>query len=314
MFKKVKKTITVKILSAIVISAVALVSCGRVVVEDAQDITFAVGGYQVSKTSLDDYLDFGGDVVAASSVDILPDASGKLSRIYVSVGDYVRRDALLAEVDSSRPGMTYNASPINAPISGTISSFPLAVGSTVAPSMSVGKISSTGELEIQAAVAERFVSRVDIGQKAELRLDAWPGEVFMATITEVSPVLDPTTRTMAVKLIPEDVSGEKIKPGMYTRIKLITEEKEDVFVIPHYALITREDEPYVFVVQEDETVRLQKIVVGLRVDDSVEVTEGLAEGEIVVTRGQTLLDEGMKVSVVSVETDGVVNTENEGGE
>ncbi len=304
MLKKSKKITTLGMIVFTAICSTFMLSCrpenASATTED-EEVVFAVSAYQVSKTSLDDYLEFGGDVVASSSVDILPDSSGKLSRIYVSVGDYVRRDQLLAEIDPSRPGMTYSTSPIYAPTSGTISNFPFSVGSTVAPSMSVGKISSTGMLEIQAAVAERFVSRVALGQKAELRLDAWPSDIFMATITEVSPVLDAATRTMAVKLIPEDVTGEKIKPGMYSRIKLITEEKEDVFVVPYHSLIIRDDEAFAFIVQTDETVIQQKVILGLRVDDQVEVIDGLKEGDLVVTRGQTLLNDGTKVSVVSVE-------------
>ncbi len=301
MLKKSKKIIPFGIL-VILFASFALLSCrpgGQA--DSAQDeVMFAVSAYQVSRTSLDDYLEFGGDVAASSSVDILPDSSGKLYRVYVSVGDYVERDQVLAEIDPSRPGMTYATSDIKAPTSGTVSSFPLAVGSTVAPSMSVGKISSTGSLEVQGAIAERFVSRVALGQQAELTLDAWPGEIFMATITEVSPVLDTATRTMAVKLTP-DASGEKIKPGMYARVKLITEEKEDVFVVPYHSLIIRDDEVFAFIVQADQTVTLQKVTLGLRVDDQVEVTEGLQEGDLVVTRGQTLLNDGTKVSVVSTE-------------
>ncbi len=307
MSKKMKKNIPLGFLLLLLVSSIMLLSCKPEVKTEKEEVVFAVSTYEVRNTSLDDYLEFGGDVVASSSVDILPDSSGKLSRVYVSVGDYVRKDQVLAEIDPSRPGMTYSTSDIKAPTSGTVSAFPLSIGSTVAPSMSVGKISSTGMLEIEAAVAERFVSRVALGQKAELRLDAWPSDIFMATITEVSPVLDAATRTMAVKLIPEDVTGEKIKPGMYSRIKLITEEKENVFVVPYHSLIVRDDEAFAFIVQDDETVLQQKVILGLRVDDQVEVINGLQEGDLVVTRGQTLLNDGTKVSVVSVETE-------EGGE
>ncbi len=307
MLKKSKKIIPFGILLLSVV--IFTISCrpGGANDEAQEEVVFAVSAYQVTSTSLDDYLEFGGDVVAASSVDILPDSTGKLLRIYVSVGDYVERNQILADIDPSRPGMTYESSPLRAPTAGTISSFPLSVGSTVAPSMSVGKISSTGMLEVQAAVAERFVSRVALGQEAELTLDAWPSDVFMASITEVSPVLDAATRTMAVKLVPEDVTGEKIKPGMYARVKLITEEKENVFVVPYHSLIIRDDEAFAFIVKEDETAFQQKVTLGLRVDDKVEIIEGLQEGDLVVTRGQTLLNDGTKVSVVSVETE-------EGGE
>lgn len=271
-----------------------------------QEAIFAVSAYEVSRTVLSDYLDFGGDVVAASSVDILPDTAGKLSRVYVRVGDYVYKDQLLAEVDASRPGMTFSTNPIKAATQGTITSLPLSVGATVAPSMSIGKISSTSILEIKTAVAERFVSRIKIDQQASLIFDAWPNEIFIGKITEISPVLDPITRTMGVTLVlnPPD---DRIKPGMYTRIKLITEEKEDVLVVPHYAIVNRSDNTFVFIAQENDTVQIQSVTTGLRVDDKIEISSGLKVGDIVITRGQTLLEDSAKINVISIETDS--NTE-----
>ena len=125
-----------------------------------QQTVFAVNAFLSYKGDLNGYLEFGGDVSAVSSVDVLPDTSGKISRIYVSVGDVVKKDQVLAEVDASRPGMTYSASPVKAPVSGTITSFASSVGNMVAPSMTIGRISSTDKLEIKTSVPERFISKI----------------------------------------------------------------------------------------------------------------------------------------------------------
>ena len=295
-----KKLTTISIFLSILI----LSSCNTkddIQTEEVQEkVNFAVNAYEVSKTTLSDYLSFGGDVYAKSSVDILPDAAGKISKYYVSVGDYVEKNALIAEIDPSRPGMNFSISPIKAVKSGTISTLPFPIGSSVSQTMSLGKISSVSDLEIQAGIAERFISRVALDQKASLTFDAWQGEVFSATITEISPVIDPVTRTMAVSLKIDSVDS-KIKPGMYARIKLITQEKADVVVIPQDAVIQRDNTTSVFVIQDDNTVKIQAIKQSLRVDDLVEVTEGLTEGDIVVTRGQTLLEDGSSVSIISIE-------------
>src|SRR5574344_1842556 len=79
--------------------------------EDAKvETVFAVNAFESYIGDLNGYLDFGGDVTALSSIDVLPDTSGRISRILVSVGDIVKKDQILAEVDASRPGMTYSAS------------------------------------------------------------------------------------------------------------------------------------------------------------------------------------------------------------
>ncbi len=266
---------------------------------NAQQTVFAVNAFMSYKGDLNGYLEFGGDVSAVSSVDVLPDTSGKLSRIYVSVGDVVRKDQVLAEVDASRPGMTYSASPVKAPVAGTVTSFASSVGNMVAPSMTIGRISSTDNLEIKTSVPERFISKIKLHQKAILTFDAYPGQTFTAKVTKISPVLDTSTRTMAVTLV-LDPPDSKIKIGMYARIKLITDHKSDAIIIPSSSLVTRSSEQCVFVVNDDDTVTLKKVTVGIKVDDMVEILSGLKGDEKVVTKGQTLLNNGTKVNIVSL--------------
>lgn len=265
---------------------------------EQKETVYAVNTYVATTSNLDEYLEFGGDVAASSSVDILPDTSGKLTGIRVKVGDTVKKNQIIAEVDPSRPGMTYETSPIRASVAGTITSFPLSKGNMVAPSMSIGKISSTDDLEITINVAERFVSRIEKGQKALLSFDSYPGELFTAKVTSVDPVLDVTSRSMSVTL-QMDPPDSRIKIGMYCRVKLITETKTNVISIPRNAIVTRADNNFVFVVENQNTVKIVPVTVGIVVDDMAEITSGLVAGDEVVTSGQTLLDNGSKVNVVS---------------
>ncbi|MBO5236869.1 MAG: efflux RND transporter periplasmic adaptor subunit [Spirochaetaceae bacterium] len=262
---------------------------------------YAVNTYITTPENLDEYLEFGGDVIATSSIDILPDATGKLVNIKVSVGDTVQKNQIIAYVDPSRPGMTYEPSPVRSPMTGTITSFPLSSGSMVSPSMSIGKVSTTDDLEISISVAERFVSRIEKGQNALLSFDAYPDEVFTAKVTEVNPVLDTTSRSMGVKLR-QDPPDNRIKIGMYCRVKLITESKTNAIAVPRASVLTRNNVDYVFVVDTaTNSVEAKPVTVGITVDDMVEVISGLTYGEQVVTSGQTLLDNGSFVNIVSTE-------------
>jgi RND family efflux transporter MFP subunit len=260
---------------------------------------YAVNTAVVSAGNLDGYLEFGGDVASASSVDVLPEASGKVARLYVKIGDYVQSNQLIAQIDPSRPGMNYELSPVRTPIAGTVTALPFSVGATVAPSVSLARISTTSNLEIAIEVAERYVSRIRMRQNAQLVFDAYPGEVFAAQVVEIAPALNTTSRTMSVKLnIPEN--GGRIKIGMYARVKLITDERRDVIVVPYDALVRRGGEAYVFVKdRNDTTVHLTKVTEGIRVDDRLEITAGLLDGDEIVVKGQTLLNEGSKINVVS---------------
>jgi multidrug efflux pump subunit AcrA (membrane-fusion protein) len=264
---------------------------------------YAVNTAVVEKGNVDAYLEFGGDVAAASTVDVMPDAAGKVSRIYVRVGQFVERNQLIAEVDPSRPGMTYSLSPVRSPISGTVTSLPFSVGSTVAQSLSLARIASANDLEITVEVAERFISRVAMGQSAQLVFDAYPGEVFNARVVEISPVLNTTSRTETVKLSVAAADRGRIKIGMYARVKLVTEAKKNIITVPYDSLVRRNEDIYVF--KRDlsaNIVNLIPVKVGIRVDDVIEIQSGLYAGDEIVIKGQTLLNDGSKVNVISTTT------------
>lgn len=289
--------------TALLASAVFL-GCGKkpVAEDDTKAETiFAVNVYKAVPKNLDDYLEFGGNVQTASSVDIYPDVqSGKLSRILVKVGDKVKKDQVLCEVDASRPGMDYKNSPIKAPVAGTITSFPYNIGQTVSAAMPVGKISSTGTLEVKTNVAERFVSRISMNEKAELAFDAYPGETFPAVLVEIDPVLDTSSRTLGIKLV-QTPSDSRLKAGMYARIKLVTDTKKNTIVIPNNVIVIRNDEDIVYIVDSmTNTVKASPVKKGIRVDDKQEIQMGIAPGDLVVVKGQALLSDGAKVNVVSI--------------
>nr|WP_318660601.1 efflux RND transporter periplasmic adaptor subunit [uncultured Treponema sp.] len=269
------------------------------------EAVFAVTAYRVEPTSLDDYLEFGGDVDAASSVAVMPDTAGKISQIYVKVGQKVTKGQMICAVDASRPGMVFAASPVRAPVDGTVVYFPCVIGTSVAQSSVVAKIASTTKLEIETAVPERFVSRIAMNQKAILSFNAYPGEKFEAHVSEISPVLDTSSRTMNIKLS-VDKQDSKIKIGMYAKIHLITEHKNDITVLPYGAVISRKGEDYVFIAEQDGDKTKAKMVpvkVGIRVDNYQEILQGVTRDDLVIVKGQTLLSDDALINVVSVVND-----------
>ncbi len=299
--------------SAITLASVAAVftfmSCGpkkpaQGANPEEVETLYAVSTYKTVAGNLDDYLEFGGDVASVNEVMVLPDQAGKITNILVKVGDMVRLGDTIAYVNPLRAGVVYNDSPVKAPISGRVTSLPVTVGSTVSQSSLVAKVARTDELEIRINIAERFVSRISNGQKATVTFDAYPGVVFGAKIFEVSPVLDTATRTMGVKLRlnPPD---SRVKVGMYGRVKLVTESVKNAIVLPVSALVTRDGKDYVFVVttpksgQNAAAVSIRQVTKGILVDNQVEITKGLEADEEVVIKGQTLLNDGAKVNIVS---------------
>ncbi|MDR0554567.1 MAG: efflux RND transporter periplasmic adaptor subunit [Treponema sp.] len=264
---------------------------------------FAVNTTPAVQGQIRDYLALTGDIVAGSSVDAYSDVAGKITRLYVSVGSRVSKGAPLAEVDPSRPGMNYVAGVASAPIAGTIVSLPAQVGMTISQAVPIARIAGGNALEIRLYVAERFISKMTTRLPCEILLDAYPGEIFRGSVTEVSPVVDPASRTMEVR-VNVDNPGSRLKAGMFAKVQVITERKNNIVKIPSTALIQRFGETYVFTAEPDPanpgvTVARKKIITpGILVDGVLEVQTGLKADEEVVVRGQSLLEDGSRIKVV----------------
>jgi multidrug efflux pump subunit AcrA (membrane-fusion protein) len=266
---------------------------------------FAVNTTPAVTGQIRDYLMLSGDISAVSTVDAYSDAAGKVSRLFVSTGSRVSRGEVIAKVDPSRPGMEYVESDVKAPISGTVVALPAQLGMTISQAVPLARISgsASGGLEIRLHVSERFISRVSPGQICEITLDAWPGEVFRGRISEISPTVDPASRTMETKVAVEN-SDSKLKAGMFAKVKIITEQKDNVVKIPQSALIRRFGEEYLFIAEADPAeagsfVARKKIVApGIMIDGVMEVKEGLSADDEVIIQGQSLLEDGVKVNII----------------
>ncbi|MDR3020234.1 MAG: efflux RND transporter periplasmic adaptor subunit [Treponema sp.] len=305
-----KKTYSICICA--ILCVIALTSCERIKEvygrKDAQEAeievpVFAVNTIAASKGQIQDYISLSGDIWAGSTVDVYSDAAGKVYHLSVSVGERVSRGDAVATIDPSRPGMTFRHSIATAPISGTIVAMNAQVGMTISQAVPLARISGDGGLEIRLNVAERFISKMALNLPCEITLDAWPGETFQGSISELSPTVDLASRTMEVRINVND-SGSKLKPGMFAKVRIITERKDNIVKIPAAAVIRRFGEQYVYVVEKDpdnpeiNVVKKRDIMPGILIDGVIEIQNGLLPDEEVVVRGQTLLDEGSRVNVI----------------
>ncbi|MDR2181645.1 MAG: efflux RND transporter periplasmic adaptor subunit [Treponema sp.] len=264
---------------------------------------FAVNTTTAVQGQIWDYLALSGDIVAGSTVDVYSDVAGKVTRLYADIGSRVNRGSPIAAVDPSKPGMNYVPGVATAPIAGTVVSLPAQVGMTVSQSVPLARISGGNALEIKLYVAERFISKIALDQPCEISLDAWPGEVFRGAVTEVSPVVDPASRTMEVKVNVNNQQN-KLKEGMFAKVRVITEQKENIVKIPASALIQRFGEDYIFVTETDPAdpafmvARKRVIKPGISIDGILEIESGLKPGETFIIKGQTLLNDGSRVNVI----------------
>jgi RND family efflux transporter MFP subunit len=136
------------------------------------------------------------------------------------------------------------------------------------------------------------------GLAAQVSLEAIPGEFFGARIDEVSPVLDPASRTLRIRLRFTGRTDPRIRAGMFATVSLVTSSRTNVPVIPRGAVINTYGSWIVFTVDGDSIARRREIRPGLGNEELIEVLEGLELGEQVVIAGQNFLSEGEPVRVV----------------
>ena len=268
-----------------------------------QKAVFAVNTTSVVKGQIQDYIALSGDIVAGSTVDVYSDAAGKVARVYTAVGQRVNKGARIAAVDPSRPGMIYQWGVALAPINGTVVALPAQVGMTISQAVPLARISGGSALEIRLYVAERFISKMAMNLPCEITLDAWPGDIFQGSISEIAPTVDPASRTMEVR-INVDNEDSKLKAGMFAKVKIITEHKDNIVKIPATAMLNRFGEQYVFVIASDyenpqqKVVRKRTVTPGILIDGILEIQNGLSADEEIVVRGQTLLEDGAWVNII----------------
>jgi len=241
-----------------------------------------------------EYLTMNGSIQANNTISVYPMMSGKITKVFVTLGSNVKKGDKLAEIDPSTPGSFYEASPVYAPISGTITALPLTVGTSVNSTTAVAQIGNINELQIKAKVPERDIAVLENDQKADVSLVAYKNETFTARVIRVSPIVDEVSRTKEIYLS-FDKADERINAGMYAKIKLYTISHPNALVIPYDAVQTIDGKTYVYAINSDSTVTETEVELGVNVDGQVQILSGVSEGQKVVISGSQSLTDGAKV-------------------
>jgi HlyD family secretion protein len=182
---------------------------------------------------------------------------------------------------------TVIASPVNGFVAKRYTD-PGAYASQNAPIADVVDIST---VRLVVNVVERDLRRVEPGESARVEVDALPGETFTGRVARIAPVLDPATRTAQIEVeIPNPAN--RLKPGMYARVNLTVEQRDNALVVPANALVTNtEGQRGVYLAQEN-TAAFRAVEVGIEESNQVEILGGIRDTDRVVTTGAAALQDG----------------------
>lgn len=169
--------------------------------------------------------------------------------------------------------------------------------STNSPLVSVVGIDS---VIVQATIIEKDYGRINVGQSAELKVDAFPETLFKGIVARIAPVLEEASRVAKMEVEFEN-KERLLKPGMFAKVSVVLQEKEAVQVIPIKAIIENNGREGVFIVEKDaasaeDVARFYPVETGISTETEIEVISPDINGPVVIL-GQHLLQDGGHVTL-----------------
>ena len=194
---------------------------------------------------------------------------------------------------------------IVAPFDGVTGLKQISVGDYLKDGADIVNIEDIDAVLVDFRLPERFQSKVQPGQKAQLNIDALPGRPFAALVQAVDPLIDANGRSVGVRGC-IDNRQQQLRPGMFARVKTVFGVRDKALVIPEEAIVPQGGRTFVVKVlpgDKPDTLISQRVPVkvGVRQPGKVEILEGLEAGDSVVTAGhQRLQKDGTAVRVIDM--------------
>jgi membrane fusion protein (multidrug efflux system) len=202
-------------------------------------------------------------------------------------------EAAVAEAQLESARLELEKSRVTAPWAGTVASRRVEVGDYVVPGQPVVELLDLRRLKVRAPAPASDVPHLRRGAPAEVRVDAYPGELFHGEVVRLAAALDPEARTLDVEVeIPNP--DRRLRPGMYARLEIPRRTLEAAVLVPLEALVELEDARALYLVEDGRAVR-RTVTLGPVTGDRVVVAHGLAPGERVIVEGQRDVSPGQPV-------------------
>jgi len=271
----------------------AVLGCQK---EEKKQAAKAIIPVKVSKVEfkdLEETVDYVGNIRAQEEAVIYPRVNGKIIEKIKEDGSLVDKGEVVAYIDRDEVGFKFEKAPVESPLTGIIGRVYVDIGENVTTQTPIALVVDMRRVEIDLDIPEKYYSKIALDQKAKVKIDAYPDEEFSGRVTKISPVVDLSTRAAPIEIVIDNPES-KLRSGMFSKVSLVLAEHKNVPVILKEAIMGKEPNLYVYVIENEKTV-LRKITLGIRQGPYYEVRDGLREGDLVVIMGQQKLYEGAQV-------------------
>lgn len=236
---------------------------------------------------------------------------------------YENNNASLSDLDAARSGseaakaavsaaksalelaeLSLSYTKLSAPVNGAIAMVNVEVNENVSPGQVIVILTSGSKIEVTVGIPEVLISQIREGSEVRVNFDAIPNKTFPALITEVavSTTRQTSTYPVTMKLKKEDAA---LRPGMAAEVEFSFEARggRERFIVPSHSVAEDREGRYVYVVEPIPgetgygTIHRKSVTIGDLTAEGLEIFEGLADGDLVVTAGVSLITEGQKVKM-----------------
>ena len=250
----------------------------------ARDV-FLVRQETVQKRDLKHELLMSGSIKALEEATLFPRVEGKLLKNLLREGDSVKKNQTVSLIERDEVGAVYEPVVVPSTITGLIGRVYLDPGANVTISTPIALVVNQEKVRIAVDIPERYIGEIYKGQPATLRVDALPGQEFEAKLSIISPVVDSTSRAVAVEFYADNPKG-LLKSGMFAKVDITLAEKKSAVSVSKQSVYTDEEtgETYVFVPSADgKTAQRKTVKTGFVNSNFLEVTDGLSNGEQILS-------------------------------
>jgi RND family efflux transporter MFP subunit len=190
-------------------------------------------------------------------------------------------------------GAMLSRAKVTAPFPGVVTGKTAEAGSMAVPGVPLLILEDVRRYRMEAAVPESHLSRLSVGAKVQVLLDASPDRPLSATVSEIAPAVDPASRTFLVKA---DVSAPGLRTGMYGRLRFSVGTGE-ILSAPRKAVFRAGGFDAMFLVTPDNVARLVMVRTGQSTGDRIEILSGIDPGTRVAVSPLDNLADGARVEV-----------------
>lgn len=185
---------------------------------------------------------------------------------------------------------------VKSPIAGIVSVVNIEEGEMASGASPAMTIIDMDKVYVEINVTENIINDLSLGQKVVVEMPAAHNDEVVGSIDRLSPAADARTQLYSVRIYMEN-TDHTIKPGMFAKIKLDTDVRENVIAVKSEAVVQSGGRDVIYLVEGNKTLE-KEVIIGLDTGEYVEILQGLNIGESIIVKGQNYVENGSIVKVI----------------